>query len=191
MKTLSLHRLREQFHPDFDAIFDAARPLPTDAAVDSVYLQNHGGLVFIFRDGINFRTKLFNINALTFEYLCGLATICYHHFVLLGVYQPASQALSSMFYDELSAVFERLATYNFPVIICGDFNIHVDQVEDVNAVLMDQLLQSFGYVQHLSEPTHNAGHILDLVITRSDVVVTNLFVGARYLTMHLFASITV
>ena len=30
----------------------------------------------------------------------------------------------------------------------------------------------------MSEPTHNAGHTLDLVITRSDVVVTNLYVGA-------------
>jgi len=43
---------------------------------------------------------------------------------------------------------------------------------------MDQLLQSFGYVLHVSKPTHNAGHTLDLVITRSDVVVTNLYVGA-------------
>jgi len=45
-------------------------------------------------------------------------------------------------------------------------------------VRLDQLLQSFGYVQHVSEPTHNAGHTLDLVTTRSDVVVTNLYVGA-------------
>jgi len=64
-------------------------------------------------------------------------------------------------------------TDNCPVVACGDFNVHVDQVEDTNAVRLDQLLQSFGYVQHVSEPTHNAGHTIDLVITRSDVVVTS------------------
>ena len=174
MKSTSLKRT---VPPGFRCI-DAARPLTTDAAVDSVYLQNHGGLAFIYRDFIDFRKKLFDINVSTFEYLYGVATICHRHFVLLGVYRPASQSLASTFYDELSAVFERLAKYNCPVVVCGDFNVHVDQVEDVNAVRLDQLLQSFGYVQHVSEHTHNAGHTLDLVIARSDVAVTNLYVGA-------------
>jgi len=62
--------------------------------------------------------------------------------------------LSSAFYDNLSAVFERLASYSCPVVVCGDFNVHFDQTDDVNAARLDQLLQSFGYVQHVSEPTH-------------------------------------
>ena len=169
--------LKRTVPPGYRSI-DAARPFPPGAAVDSVYFQNHGGLAFIYRDCIKFQKKLFDISVSTFEYMCGLATICHHHLVLLGLYRPASQPLSSAFYDELSMVFVRLATYNCPVAVCGDFNIHVDQVEDVNAARLQQLLQSFGYVQHVSEPTHNAGHTLDLVITRSDVALTNLHVGA-------------
>ena len=41
-----------------------------------------------------------------------------------AVDRPGSQAVTATFYD-LSAVFERLATYSCPVVICGDFNVHV------------------------------------------------------------------
>ena len=39
------------------------------------------------------------------------------------------------------------------------------------------LLQSFGFVQHVTEPTHARGHILDLVITKSEMDVLSLRVG--------------
>jgi len=102
----------------------------------------------------------------------------YGHVVLLGVYRPGSQALSEAFFDELSAVFKWLSVYNCPVVVCGDFNVHVDRSDDVNAARLDQLLQSFGCIQHVTEPTHNAGHILDLVITRNDTEISDLRVGA-------------
>jgi len=75
------------------------------------------------------------------------------------------------------AVFEWIAVHNCPIVICGDFNIHVDQTDDVYAVRFRQLLQSFGLVQHVNEPTHSAGHMLDLIITRTDTEVTDLHVG--------------
>ena len=98
--------------------------------------------------------------------------------VLLGVYRPGSQALSELFFNELSAVFERLSAYNCPVVACGDFIVHVDRADDVNAVRLEQLLQSFGCTKHVTEPTHNAGHTLDLVITRNDTEISGLRVGA-------------
>ena len=87
--------------------------------------------------------------------------------------------IAETFYDELSAVFERLSAYNCPIVICGDFNFHVDRADDVNAVQrLQQLLQSFGCTQHVTEPTHNAGHSLDLVITRNNTEISDLRVGA-------------
>jgi len=74
-------------------------------------------------------------------------------------------------------VLERIAVHSCPIVICGDFNTHVDQTDDVHAVRFGQLLQSFGLVQHVNEPTHSAGHTLDLVITRTDTEVTDLHVG--------------
>jgi len=105
---------------------------------------------------------------MTFEYLCGDASSSNSHFVLLGVYRPGSQPLSAVFFDELSSVFEQLMTLRCPVVICDDFNIHVDQLDDVYAVRFVQLLKLFNCIQHVSESTDVAGHILDLVSSRKD-----------------------
>jgi len=43
------------------------------------------------------------------------------------------------------------------------------------AVRLQQLLQLFGLAQHVNEPTHSAGHTLNLV--RSDTVIIDLHVG--------------
>jgi len=82
-----------------------------------------------------------------------------------------------MFYDDLSAVLERLATYSCPVVICGDFNVHIHQIDDPNAVRLHQLLQSFGCIQHVTEPTHTAGHTLGLVMTSSETDISGVQTG--------------
>ena len=120
---------------------DAARFIPPGAA-NTANFQNYGGLAFVYSDVIKCR-KITIMSVSTFEYLCGLMSTSVGHVVLLGVYRPGSQALSEAFFDELSAVLERLSTYNCPIVVCGDFNVHVDQPEDVNAVRLKQLLQSF------------------------------------------------
>ena len=146
----------------------------SDAAVDTVDYQNHGGLAIIYRDAVKLRKKSLDVDVSTFEFLLGHASTNVGRFVLLAVYRPGSRAPSELFFDELSAVFEQLMTYGCPVVVCGDFNIHVDDKRDVYTVRLTELLRSFGCVQHVTEPTHNAGHTLDLVITRSDTVILGL-----------------
>ena len=63
------------------------------------------------------------------------------------------------------------------MVVCGDFNIHVDQTQDVHAGRLSRLLQSFDCRQHVTDPTHTGGHTLDLVITRTDTFIRNLCVG--------------
>ena len=50
-------------------------------------------------------------------------------------------------------------------------------VDNVYAVSFAQLLKSFYCIQHVSESTHVAGLILDLVISRKDTDIRNLRVG--------------
>ena len=47
----------------------------------------------------------------------------------------------------------------------GDFNVHVDVNDDANAGRLKSLLGSFDCVQHVDQPTHKDGYILDLIIT--------------------------
>ena len=54
------------------------------------------------------------------------------------------------------------------LVITGDFNIHLDDAASRECIEFTELLQSFGLVQHVQQPTHKAGHLLDLVITKED-----------------------
>ena len=47
----------------------------------------------------------------------------------------------------------------------GDFNIHVDNAEDTDAIKLIDLLESFGLQQHVTCPTHKHAHALVLIIT--------------------------
>ena len=59
-----------------------------------------------------------------------------------------------------------------PLLITGDFNIHVDNVKDSDAIRFLDLLASMGLEQHVDKPTHISGHTLDLLITRcSDTLI--------------------
>jgi len=65
-------------------------------------------------------------------------------------------------------VLETLVTYSCPVVIGGDFNIHVENPSDVHVVYLMELLSCMDLQQHVMLPTHQAGGMLDLVITFSD-----------------------
>ena len=72
--------------------------------------------------------------------MCGYVTSADGHFMLLGIYRPGSQAVCDAFFDDLSAVLEQLAVYSCPIVVYGDFNIHVDRSDDKRAAQLLQLL---------------------------------------------------
>ena len=121
--------------------------------------------------------KLVGAAVTTFEYLCDYATVNNSHFLLLGIYRPGSQAISFLFLDELPTVFEQLATYSCPIVVCADYNIHVDECDDANAIRLAQLIESVDCTQHIDQQTHIAGHTLDQVITRSETTLSEVQVG--------------
>lgn len=66
----------------------------------------------------------------------------------------------------------------------GDFNIHIDNPKDGSAKELFYILDNFELSQHVTEPTHNKGHILDLIISKglniSEVVVTDVAFSDHY-----------
>ncbi len=71
------------------------------------------------------------------------------------------------FLSEFSNFLETLVLCSEPILICGDFNIHVDVQNDVDAIKFLELLESMGLENHVFFQTHESGHALDLVITSS------------------------
>ena len=86
--------------------------------------------------------------------------------ILLNIYRPPSLSKAT-FISEFTSLLEDYISSSSEILITGDFNLHLD---DPNAPYVDSfldLLDTFGLTQHIHFPTHDSGHTLDLLITRS------------------------
>ena len=66
------------------------------------------------------------------------------------------------------------------VIICSDFNCPGSEVLDDR---LDDVLLTYNLKQHIQVSTHELGHVLDLIITRNDVI--DLSSNYSLIAMHL------
>jgi len=84
------------------------------------------------------------------------------------IYRPPSTSFS-VFNDEFSSMLESLIISPGKLLICGDFNLHVNDTNDSSGVKFLDLLDCFSLrCFDTSTPTHKNGHALDLLITRID-----------------------
>ncbi|KAJ8047785.1 hypothetical protein HOLleu_06878 [Holothuria leucospilota] len=72
----------------------------------------------------------------------------------------------SVFLQEFSTLIESYQLNSTEVVFMGDFNIWVDDVNNREGKQFMELLSSYGLIQHITEATHDHGHVLDLFITR-------------------------
>ena len=73
------------------------------------------------------------------------------------------------------------------LFICGDFNIHMDDIKNKDADCFNSVLTSYGLEQHVKEPTHSKGHTLDLLITRgSDTLIQEITVKNMLISDHFW-----
>lgn len=67
---------------------------------------------------------------------------------------------------EYAAYLESVVLCADPLLICGDFIIHVDGYDDPNCVTFTDVLDSKGLEQHVKLLMQLHGHTLDLIIKR-------------------------
>ena len=53
------------------------------------------------------------------------------------------------------------------VIICGDFNLHINNTSDKEAQSFMDTMEALGLKQHVSFQTHHTGNILHLIFTET------------------------
>ena len=125
-----------------------------------------GGVALIYRSflkAIKIQLPIYT----TFESLCTKFTISSSSFTLLTIYRPPNSS-QSVFISEMSSLLEDLVSSTSELLITGDFNIHVDIPSDPFSKSFSNLLEIFDLKQHITFPTHNHGHTLDLLVTRSN-----------------------
>ena len=81
-------------------------------------------------------------------------------------YSPNHPVTTGVFFDEFSDYLESIILSSEPLLITGDFNIHVNVVGDPHKLKLLELLETMGLQQHVITPTHESGNTLDLIITR-------------------------
>ncbi len=72
-----------------------------------------------------------------------------------------------MFFEEFSTLMSNRIEQPGDLLLCGDFNLHLDDHSDPNVEQFMQLLDSYDLIQHMQGQTQRSGHTLDLIITRS------------------------
>ena len=87
---------------------------------------------------------------------------------ILVIYRPPGHSSYDLFYEEFSKLIEQTADSPGGLLIVGDFNLHVDDVDNLQAKRLMDILESYNLRQHVTEVTHISGHTLDLVIIKSN-----------------------
>ena len=128
-----------------------------------------GGLALIYRESLKILPVAVN-DSPSFEVLAmqlkgPVPTI------IVSVYRPPKP--SSTFITELTSILADLCAITPNIILTGDFNIHIDDPNDIFSIDFISTLDSFDLTQYVTFPTHNKGHILDLICC-SGVVPFNL-----------------
>ena len=151
-------------------VYERARPRTDD---DQLTMRtNHGGICLFVRSNIRAKSA-FTSSYRTFEVLPLFISHNALAVVVVAVYRPGSQPVTNEFFDELTDVLERSSLYARCVIV-GDINLHLDDAKSAHATKFRSVLNDFGMVDHVCQPTHKDGHQLDVFISRHDHPVSAL-----------------
>ena len=100
---------------------------------------------------------------------------------IIIVYRPPpskqNKISATTFLKELELFIGELAISSGRLVIMGDFNIHFDKISEPETKKLKNILAELGLKQHVTDPTHRCGHILDLIVSHeSDTFLSDIHV---------------
>ena len=90
------------------------------------------------------------------------------YYLSSAILSPAHPITDATFIHDFESYLDTLVLVDEMLCITGDFNLHIDDPTDTYGCQFNDLLSSYGLVNHITFPTHQAGHTLDLVITQNN-----------------------
>src|SRR6218665_458491 len=118
--------------------------------------SSYGRIVF-HRSTLSVRSIPIESSPTTFEALAVSVSSPRGPLTILAVYRPGSMMPSSSFFNEFESLLEQFALYNTQLVIAGDFNLHLEDPSQPASTEILTIIDQFGLVQHVTEPTHKAG----------------------------------
>lgn len=152
--------------------------------------NTYGGIGIVVSENIQTRIINLTLDITTFEYLVCKVMESPISFIIVAVYRPGSKPATKKFFSDFTSLLEIIATFSSPVFIVGDFNIRLDRPDDTNAVAFLDLLKICSLTQHIQDPTHDLGGMLDLVITNdlSIGAITDVSISPSGISDHFMVS---
>lgn len=132
-----------------------------------------GGVALVHKSALKYvKLELSFLSQIrSFEVITGSIKLPHTEVKLFNIYRPPPSSKNGftdkLFYEEFSEFLSNIVPLK-NVLILGDFNVHIENDAHVFAASFKSLLSSFGFKQHISEPTHTHGHTLDLLITHDE-----------------------
>lgn len=135
----------------------------------------HGGIIIYFRSCFHFQQ--FGLPHFdTFEAILIQLNIYHRKITLLAIYRPGSSPPTQLFFSEFVSVLEYALNIVSDILIAGDFNIHIERKDDVNALSLLEIFDTFDLSFCPNEPTHILGGTLDLIVFSSNLPFLNCIV---------------
>ena len=131
-----------------------------------------GGIVLVTHGKYTITTKPETTNYSSFEHAIWNIQIGPTVYTIIGLYHPLQgtdpKVSNANFLDQLTNLLSHVIQKHGDMIIMGDFNIHINDLEDWDAQILQDTFNAFNPKQHINIPTHNLGHTINLIITSND-----------------------
>ena len=128
------------------------------------------GMVFSEEVSVKFNIQLPKCNQ--FEIMQTAIYAGCARIIIVIVYRPQPNKKNGLklklFWPQWIKILTSLVAMKDEFIIIGDLNFHLDNITNRSTNKFLNILPEFGLHQHVQESTHVHGHILDVVITRTD-----------------------
>lgn len=146
-----------------------------------------GGVGLIYNKAFNFKSKPRN-EFRSFE-LIDVVISGSNSIRVTVIYRPppsnTNHLTLELFFTESRAFLEEINNEPGRLLISGDFNFHIDDVNNNNSKKFLELINDFNLKQHVTQTTHIDNHILDLIITRhNDDIVHSISVQDPGISDH-------
>ena len=114
-------------------------------------------------------------------------------YTIIGIYhlpQGTQKAITNNnFITEFTELLTDVTSKHNNILTMGDFNIHMDELEDADSCLLLDTINAFN-LKHVNIPMHNLGHIPSLIITEnSEVYEVEKIILSPYISDHWFITI--
>ena len=124
-------------------------------------------------------------------------SLCQSHYIhssklnvlVVVICRPSYAVITNIFFVDFEDMLHCTEAYTSSLMILGDVNIHLDVEEKPNTVKFRQTLDNHNVVLHVTGTTHISGHTLDVVIVKSDMLVSDVFVDDTVMWDHSFITI--